>query len=719
MKNFPSPRTLLPFLVGLLPVVAPASVKDAPYRWKSVAVVAGGFISGIDFSPIERGLAYVRTDIGGAYRWDAKGEKWVPLQDWLTKQDWNLYGVESIGVDPVDSKRVYLACGTYTNEWGGNGAILRSDDQGRTFERTDLPFKNGGNEDGRSMGERLAVDPNDHRILFFGTRLNGLWRSEDFGKTWLRIDGFPMEGVESGLGLGIVVFDPRSGSKGKASQTIYVGAASNRDGLLRSLDGGKSWSATPGQPTHMFPHHAFLAKNGVLYVTYTHGPGPNGVDDGAVWKLDTNTGNWTDISPVKPHHGKEGGFGYAGLTVDPNHPETVMVSTMDRWNPGDDVFCSHDGGQSWVGLREHSHRNSSISPYVTWNQPQASFGWWIGALALDPFHPSTVLYGTGATIWGTDDADAAETQWRVWAQGIEETADIDLLSPMVGPHLISGLGDIGGFTHRDLDQTPADGMTVHPMSNNTDCLAEAGSTPGFVVRVGRGSEQPQGGYSIDGGLTWKQFPSAPAGRRQSGSIAVSADGKAIVWAPEGSAPYWTTDFGVTWTEGEGAPKGVQLVADPLIAGRIYALAGDGSLYVSEDGGKAFKAGASHLPKHERMRAVIGQTKDLWLPCESGLLRSTDGGLSFSAVTGVDSAESVGFGRAAPGSSYPAIYLNGRVQGQDGVFRSDDLGSNWVRISDAKHEYGTRGVVTGDPRIYGRVYMGTNGRGVFYADPIGR
>ena len=68
-------------------------------------------------------------------------------------------GVESIAVDPSDPDRVYLACGTYTNPATPNGAILRSRDRGKTFERTDMPFKFGGNENGRGNGERLAVDP--------------------------------------------------------------------------------------------------------------------------------------------------------------------------------------------------------------------------------------------------------------------------------------------------------------------------------------------------------------------------------------------------------------------------------------------------------------------------------------------------------------------------------------------------------------------------------
>ena len=233
---------------------ATAAVADGPYEWRNVAIGGGGFVTGLSFHPRERGLAYARTDVGGAYRWDAAAQRWIPLTDWIGRDDANLTGIESLALDPADADRVYLAAGTYTHARAGNGAILRSSDRGATFARSDLPFKLGGNELSRGNGERLAVDPNDGRVLFLGSRAHGLWRSEDHGAHWARVEGFPAlatsesatasnhAGRKQSIGIVFVAFDPASGKPGAPTPVVYAGVSSREGGLFRSADGGKSWS---------------------------------------------------------------------------------------------------------------------------------------------------------------------------------------------------------------------------------------------------------------------------------------------------------------------------------------------------------------------------------------------------------------------------------------------------------------------------------------------
>src|SRR5206468_4221330 len=103
-----------PPAAGVAAAGAPA--KSVPYTWKNVAILGGGFVSGIVFSPIEKDLVYARTDVGGAYRFNPADKTWIPLTDFVARDSGSL-GIESVAADPVDPNRVYMATGTYTGSW--------------------------------------------------------------------------------------------------------------------------------------------------------------------------------------------------------------------------------------------------------------------------------------------------------------------------------------------------------------------------------------------------------------------------------------------------------------------------------------------------------------------------------------------------------------------------------------------------------------------------
>ncbi len=715
---------LLALGLGLSPTLALA----AGYTWENVRIVAGGFIPGIEFSRVQAGLVYCRTDMGGAYRSDDSGQHWIPLTDWVGASNYNLMGIESIAPDPVDAKKVYLAAGMYA---GGLAAMLRSSDQGAHFEKFAVPFRMGGNEDGRGVGERLAIDPRQTNILYFGTRHDGLWRSEDSAATWRRVETFPFQGApgrprKGTAGVSFVLFDPAEKSSDGPTKTILVGIADHAEAnLFQSNDAGKTWTPVAGQPPPaLMPRHAVWSAAGVVYLSYGNGAGPNDVTDGAVWKFDLRDGSWKNVSPALPNSPGERAYGYGGISLNRQHPGTVMVATLDRWG-NDDVFRTIDGGKTWRGIHDRSQRDASMSPFLLWGNPSAALGWWIDALAIDPFDTSHVLYATGATVWGTHDLAALDhdqtTHWSVAANGIEQTAVIDLISPPAGAHLISGLGDVGGFVHQDFDVSPPQGMMKNPLLDNTDSLDFAEKNPAVIARVGRGKPGQQGGFSTDSGATWSVFATVPSASG-SGKIAVSADGATFVWATADGGAYFSHDHGKTWTTCRGLPRGLRPIADRVNPEIFYAIdLSGGSLYSSQDRGEAFSsAKAQGMPAGDRrnftLRAVPGREGDLWLCAAGALMRFDRESSRFVSLEIAGYVTTFGFGKAAPGQNFPAIYTAARRTDGEGIFRSDDGGKSWVQINDSQHQFGQLGPVIGDPRIYGRVYLGTNGRGVIYGTP---
>ncbi|KAI3396554.1 hypothetical protein diail_12078 [Diaporthe ilicicola] len=802
-----SPRLAVTILlVTLLPLVS-AVTQAYPYEFNHVAITGGGFITGIIAHPTEPDLMYVRTDIGGAYRWGAADNKWIPLTDFISAADSNLLGTEAIALDPTDPDRLYLAQGRYLTS--NNTAFFVSSDRGATFDVYPAPFPMGANELGRNNGERLAVNPFCPDEIWMGTRTQGLWRSPDRARTWANVT-LP-DAFANNMGIYFILFDQSKNG------TVYIGG-SVPGGIYFTQNHGSTWEPVPGQPTTWNnatlaagkppqstgpqPMKAVLTRDGsTLYVTYGDSPGPYGVQYGAVYKHTTADSAWADITPGGGRNNSSPppfspqafpGGGFCGLSVldgaAPGRPDTLAVTTLDR-DPGpalDSLYLSRDGGGSWRDVSQLSTppgsggywghpvaqaalRNGTAVPWLSFNwggewggygapspvRGLAKFGWWMSALLLDPSRPGRVLYGTGATVWAADDvfaiadgsADGAcGDEWYVQAQGIEENVALAMISPSDGPaNLLSGLGDINGMRHDELSAPQP--MFALPVFSNLDSLDWAGQKPQLVARVGDcGLEFDegcgQGTYSTDSGETWTMFPSCAPGIGPNvsadGVIAIDASGEGFVWstglAAQTDGPWASSDGGRNWSAPAGDLKvqTANIAADRVQPHTFYAC-DSGTFYVSTDGGLSYNGtlgSAAGLPPGQCGLPVVNFNRagDIWLALgQSGLYHSDDFGGSWGRV-GPEGLEadffSVGKGCSSQGNSTQvALFLWGRVASAgtgsvDGLYRSDDSGVSWVRINDEAHQYGGPELILGDPRVYGRVYIGTGGRGIIYADIAG-
>lgn len=754
--------TVLALAAGLLAGSPPALAADKPeksvaiaadtYTWKNARIDGGGFVPGIVFNRKEKNLAYARTDIGGAYRWVESSKTWTPLLDSVGWDDWGHTGVVSLASDPVDPNKVYVAAGTYTNSWDpGNGAILRSSNRGASWQKANLPFKLGGNMPGRGMGERLAVDPNKNSVLYLGAPSGkGLWRSTDSGVTWSQVANFPNVGnyvadpsdtsgySSDNQGIVWVTFDESTGTSGNATRTLYVGVADKDNAVYRSTDAGATWSRLAGQPTGHLAHKGVLdTVNGHLYLSYSDKGGPYDGGKGQLWRYTTATGTWTNISPVAE---ADTYYGFSGLTVDRQDPGTVMATAYSSWWPDTQIFRSTDSGATWTRAWDYSSypnranrytMDVSSSPWLTWganpSPPEQSpkLGWMTEALEIDPFDSNRMMYGTGATIYGTENLgnwdSGGQFTIKPMVQGLEETAVLDLASPPSGAPLLSALGDIGGFRHTDLTKVPSM-MFTQPNFTTTTSLDYAESNPNTVVRVGNLDSGPHIAFSTDNGANWFAGTD-PSGVSGGGTVAAAADGSRFVWSPAGTGVRYATGFGTSWSASSGIPADAIVESDRVDPKTFYGFK-SGKFYVSTDGGASFTASnATGLPSGDsvRFKALPGVKGDVWLAGGAadgayGLWHSTDAGATWTKLSGVEQADTIGFGKAATGASYQSLYTSAKIGGVRGIFRSTDKGATWTRINDDAHRWGWTGAaITGDPRVYGRVYIATNGRGVIYGD----
>jgi photosystem II stability/assembly factor-like uncharacterized protein len=692
-----------------------APAQQVPYVWDSVAIGGGGFVTAVVPSRAAPGVAYARTDVGGAYRWDPRAHRWTPLLDWVAEDQTGYLGIDSLAVDPRDADNIWLLAGiAYLN--GGRTAILHSTDAGKTFSIVDVTnqFKTHGNGMGRQDGERLAVDPGNSKLLYVGTRRDGLFKSVDAGRTWTRITALPVTATPNDVGIAVVVPDPASVKDGQARR-VFAGVSrfgAVGPNLYRSDDGGATFEPVAGAPVDLMPQRAILDGAGNLIVTFANGAGPHPdrtgrepMDRGQIWKYAIASGVWTNVTPAgwtRP---------FAGISVDPKNPQRLVASTINTFLPqgdakGDRIFLSNDGGASWTDVIGRGFVRDAAG--VPWLKGHSIH--WAGSVEFDPADTHAVWVTSGNGVFRTANIDAAPATWTFTVDGLEETVPLGLVSIPGGP-LVSAIGDIDGYLHDD----PSRHGRIHdPQIGTTTGLAYAPANPRTMVRVGDSMQ-----VTHDGGATWKKTADIKARR---GQVALSADGAVILHAPEKAKEVWrSSDGGATWTPVAGLAKpNLRPVADPLDAKVFYAY-DDTALLVSTDGGASFAPRASLPAGGSRLvRVAPGRGGDVWVALKNGgLVRSVDGAAHFAALDAVRYCGAVGFGKAAPGHDYPAVYIWGDVKGVRGVHRSDDAGATWTRVNDDAHQYGGPGdgqFIVGDMNRYGVVYMSTAGRGIVYGRP---
>ena len=750
---------------GAASAQAPA---NAAAGWTNVKMGGGGYIPGIIYHPTVRHLRYARTDVMGVYRWDETLSQWIALTDGFGRPDGGHQGAESMAVDPTDASKVYMT--TQMAVQSGNGRFYYSSNQGNTWDYVTLPFPVGSNNQGRAIGERLMVDPNVPSTMFYASRSAGLWTSTNSGLNWSQVTSLSnyvmtttdLENANNWnpIGLEFVVFDvtvPTTGftPSGSPTQTLYVGVAPDYKALAglthhlyKSTDGGATWTgiAIPAAVTNAItsdqlhiPHLA-RADDGMLYVPFASGPGPGSSDPSSLYKFDGGT-TWTKL--IASGEGSYFG-GAGGLSVYGSGATTkIVLGVSGTW--GDAAYVqiamrSADGGATW----QEFGRSGDIDGTLDYHDVSGYWGW-VDDLDIDPFDPDHVSYVTGGGIFSTSEAfSAALPRWSFDVEGIEEMVNLAMVAPPRGAEYIlaSAHGDTGLFVHTSLTTTAT---RSPPLGfGNGPSIDMAWNDPAFIVGVGSFGGTSKGAYSTDSGVSWTIFPSVPAVATETGDVsrvAVTADGSNVVWAIAGQVPYYSSDQGLSWTATNlpapptGWQTGYHLAADRQNPLKVYAYDHGGNwweppnsarFYTSTDGGRTFTAGSQTWnPNGNRVTGLAVNPfaeGEIWLADADNLWHSADSGATWTKLTAmatvgaeftnVHGAIKVALGAPAPGSNYSAaVYLIGTIDGQDGVYRSDDEGVTWIRIDDDAHRYGGVSGIVADTSVYGRVFL--SGRGMVY------
>jgi hypothetical protein len=508
-----------------------------------------------------------------------------------------------------------------------------------------------------------------------------------------------------------------------------AGLSSN---LYKSTNGGATWTpvTTPVSGYHI--PHMVRAADGMFYVAFSQGAGPSVAGPAFLYKFDGT--NWTQLN-------SNSSAGFGGLSVYGTGATTrIALGVSNTWGnfSGQKIVqLSDDGGKTW---REIEAMN-----------PGETASGWVDDVEIDPSNRDHIMHVHGGGIIETKNASSTTPTWSGTVTNLEETATQALVAAPAGAtyKFINSAGDIGTWVETDLATKP----TLAPTSNwsNGNSADMAWSDPQYIAGAGvmNLSVTAFGFWSGDGGKTWSNFASLPAGAQtnlgSSGNLVVTARNN-IVWAPANSVPSWTTNSGTSWTAtnlptlavvGQGWDRGYRLAADRKNPNKVYAYdsggaswATAGKVYVSTDGGHTFSLSQGSVSANlapaawgETFMAVNPNVEgDIWLADGNAVYHSLDSGATWTKLSGFASSSTmkgatlIALGKAAPGAAYSAaIYVVGVMNGQWGVYHSDDGGTTWARFNDDAHQFGGIGVMAADWNTYGRIYVTGVGRGVLYSN----
>lgn len=300
-----------------------------------------------------------------------------------------------------------------------DGGVFRSVDKGDTWEQKVTISKKQTIAGSNII--TIKIDPKDSKIIYLGTRGEGIFKSMDGGELWYRLNE-TSKVFSKRANVYDIAIDPQNASN------IYVGTYQDRFGrLFRSPDGGKNWEEVYRVSRERYAIFAVEVDSydpSVIYMGTAEGGLLKSIDFGKSWRII----NWFDdvISDIK---------------VNPHDTRTVYVSTFNRG-----IYKTTDKGQNWQKLE--SLRNFREAEQVE-------------TLVMDYKNPDTLYTGSKYGLLKSVDGGQSWQVLNIIVPPQSVTIQAVALDPIFSSFIYYAAGNV-------LYRSPDNGQTwtVHPIASS-------------------------------------------------------------------------------------------------------------------------------------------------------------------------------------------------------------------------------------------------------------
>ncbi len=423
----------------------------------------------------------------------------------ITGVNWTERGPNNVGgrtraimIDPND--------GTNKTIWAAGVA-------GGLWKTTDITKANPDWEPVNDFFENMAIttlayDPSDTDIMYFGTgegffnvdaiEGNGIWRSSDGGDNWTQLSTTINADRDACTGDDDCDFTNVNKIVVTSSGTILAATRSrftNRGGIMRSTNGGTSWSnVLEGlSGTNACTASGYLdwgadleiAANGDIYASL-------GIfENQGIWKSTDDGASWG--SPVYTSGCTEQRI---ELAVAPSNEDYVYALIQEDDNTINRIIRTTNGGTSWSTLSNPFWLDQDcLSPSTDFTRNQA---WYDLIAAVDPNDEETIYIG-GIDIHRSTDGGSNWTQMTNWAGNCdlpEIHADQHAIIYQPGSSDVIYFGNDGGIYYTENGSATEPTFTRKEFGYNTSQFYSIAMHPTAKSPVFVGGTQDNGSHRL-------------------------------------------------------------------------------------------------------------------------------------------------------------------------------------------------------------------------------